>query len=287
MTSAQGHGCPDISREFQISRLAPLAERLWQHRHSPIPIRRRMQGSAFDTRTAMHFRHCLLSATVGLAILLFSSLGHARDYLIEVVLFETVAGQNLSSGGLYYPRMQNSLRLGTEDAVAEGFLPVEQNLTLSENAASIAASSRYRLLRHLSWRQPGLAADDAKAVRVALGNTIDMYIPADRRQYTDFYPATANPTPNNTESISTFTLNGTISVRLGRFLHMDTRLVFTDDQTGQSFRLLQTRKMRSRELHYIDNPRFGLLTQITPLEDKVGTASGTEDEADEALAAPE
>lgn len=235
----------------------------------------------------MHLRHRLLPATLGLAILLFAQLGHARDYLIEVVLFETVAGQDLSSGGLYFPRIENSLRLGSEAAVAAGFLPVEQNLTLTENAASIAASSRYRLLRHLSWRQPGLDASDARGIRVALGNSIDMYLPSDLGQYTDFYPGTASPTPNNTESISTSTVNGSISVRLGRFLHMDARLVFTDEQTGQSFRLLQSRKMRSRELHYIDNPRFGLLTQITPLEDEIGTAADEETATDEALVAPE
>ena len=234
----------------------------------------------------MHFGHRILPATLGLAILLFTSLSHARDYLIEVVIFETIAGQDLTAGGLYFPRIENSVRLGTESAVEQGFLPVEQNLTLTENAAAIAASSRYRLLRHLSWRQPGLDDNDAKAVRVALGETVQMYLPADLSPYADFFPATAAPTADSTEEINTSIINGSITVRLGRFLHMDARLVFTDGQSGQSFRLLQSRKMRSGELHYIDNPRFGLLTQITPLDDVAGTA--LEDEStDEALAAPE
>ncbi len=59
---------------------------------------------------------------------------------------------------------------------------------------------------------------------------------------------------------------------------MNTQLVFTDADTQQSFRLSQSRKMRSRELHYIDNPRFGILTRILPVEesDPEGSVSGTE-----------
>ena len=77
-------------------------------------------------------------------------------------------------------------------------------------------------------------------------------------------------------------------MRLGRFLHMDARLVYTDPETLQSFKLAQSRKMRSGELHYIDNPRFGLLTRITPLEDKALEPSTSVDEStNDALVAPE
>lgn len=234
----------------------------------------------------MTTKHTIKATTAALLLLIGTSLVHARDYLIEVVIFETVAGQDLTAGGLFYPRIENSLRLGSENAIAQGFLPIEQNLKLTENAASIAASSRYRLLRHLAWRQPGLDASEALAVRVALGGAIPVFIPEDRRSYPEFFPGAANQTADRSQSINTNIVNGTIKVRLGRFLHMDTRLVFTDEQTGQSFRLAQSRKMRSGELHYIDNPRFGLLTQITPLDDKVGTAS-VEESTDEAEAAPE
>jgi len=203
-----------------------------------------------------------------------------------VVLFETLSGSNLSDDIMYLPRIRNSLRLNTEAAVAAGFLPVEQGLTLSQNAADIAASNNYRLLRHLSWRQPGLAADETKAVRVSLGSNIPMYIPADLQPYPEFIPASANPVGNRTEAVSSPIVNGTITVRLGRFLHMDTRLVFTDAQRQQSFRLAQSRKMRSGELHYIDNPRFGILTRITPLEDKI-LEPDVEQSTENAVAAPE
>lgn len=200
-------------------------------------------------------------------LLLLSGSVQARDYQIEVVLFETVAGRDLGAGGLYYPKVGRSIRLGTEEAVAERFLPLEQNLSLSDNAAAIAASSRYRLIRHLAWRQPGLDENEAVAVRISLGNTSAVYLPEDISAYQEFIPASAVPTPERQRKINTSTVNGSIRVHLGRFLHMQTQLAFTDEQTGQSFRLSQSRKMRSRELHYIDNPRFGILTRILPIEE--------------------
>ncbi len=210
-----------------------------------------------------------------LGSLLLGGSAQARDYQVEVVLFETVAGRDLTAGGLYYPKIGSSIRLGTEEAVAAGFRPLEQNLSLSDNAAAIAASRRYRLIRHLAWRQPGLDRKDAVALRISLGSTSAVYLPDDISQFENFIPASANATPERQRKINTSTVNGSILVHLGRFLHMETQLVFTDEQSGQSFRLSQSRKMRSRELHYIDNPRFGILTRILPIEEPEESSSST------------
>ncbi len=206
----------------------------------------------------------------------FSTLSHARDYLIEVVLFETVAGRDMAAGGLYYPKAERSLNLNGNSAQQAGFVAVDEGLTLTENAASIAASGRYKLLRHIAWRQPGLDEKSAIPVRISLGNTSTMYLPEDLSPYEDFIPASPAATPERAREVKTSTINGTIKVRLGRFLHMETLLAYTDADSQQSFRLSQSRKMRSRELHYIDNPRFGLLTRILPLDDTLGTDTGTE-----------
>jgi len=118
----------------------------------------------------------------------------------------------------------------------------------------MASSGRYTVLRHFAWRQPGLDEDSAVPIRIALGQENTVYLPKDLSGFEHFIPASSNPSTSNNREATTFTVNGTIKVRLGRFLHMD---------------LSQNRKMRSRELHYIDNPRFGILTRILPLEDKL------------------
>ena len=221
------------------------------------------------------------SAVAALSLLLCSGLAQARDYQVEVVIFENLSAQNFMSGGLFYPHLQDSLRLDSETAFANGFVPLERDLTLRADAEKIAEAQGYRLLRHLAWRQPGLNDADAKAVRVALGDAIPMYIAdnVDSDADVDFFPGSVAPLPDRARAINTSVINGTIAVRLGRFLHMDVLLAFTDANTGQTYRLSQSRKMRSGELHYIDNPRFGLLTRITPLEDTADSSAGNATDA--------
>ncbi len=214
----------------------------------------------------------LLRSCVGLALivsLLLPAQSYAKDYQIEVVIFETKSGRKLNAGGLYFPKSEKSLTLNTQAALSSGFAIIENDLTLSDNANSMASSGRYTVLRHFAWRQPGLDEDAAVPIRIALGQENTVYLPEDLSSYEHFIPASSNPSASNNREATTFTVNGTIKVRLGRFLHMDAKLVFTDMETGQGFRLSQNRKMRSRELHYIDNPRFGILTRILPLEDKL------------------
>lgn len=196
---------------------------------------------------------------------------HAKDYLIEMVIFETKNGRKLSAGGLHFPKVGKSIRLNSEAAAAAGFLRIEEGLSLSKNASSMASSGRYRVLRHMAWRQPGLDEESAVAVSINVGERSTVYLPENLRPFEQFIPASLTPAAEWPREVTTFTINGTIKVRLGRFLHMETLLVFTDPETGQGFRLAQNRKMRSRELHYIDNPRFGILTRILPLDDMLLT----------------
>lgn len=218
---------------------------------------------------------------IGLALLLLcmaiTQNAMAKDYLIEVVLFETVSGRDLQTDGVYLPVIEDPILLNTPDALAAGFLEVEQDLSLSENAAAIASSRRYNLLRHLAWRQPGLAEDIAVPIQISLGSTQNIYLPDTISEYESFIPASIDPLPDYTLSSSTSAVNGTIKVHLGRFLHMDVRLSYTDFALQNSYRLAQKRKMRSRELHYIDNPRFGILTRILPLEDTMPSSLKNEE----------
>lgn len=199
--------------------------------------------------------------------LLGSNLAQAKDYLIELVIFETRAGSKLSAGGLHYPKVGDSIRLDTEAAEAAGFRSITEGRSLSDNASAMVSSGRYRVLRHTAWRQPGLDDESAIAVRISAGDPITLYLPDDLKIYEQFIPASSTLAAQWPREVQSFTVTGTIKVRLGRFLHMETLLVFTDPTTGQGFRLAQSRKMRSRELHYIDNPRFGILTRILPLDD--------------------
>jgi len=146
---------------------------------------------------------------------------------------------------------------------------------LGDIARSLRRSSRYRFLSHLAWRQPVRATDEPTTILVQAGDHFD----------------------------DEFLIDGTITLRRSRYLHIDTDLWFTRFTPGydgasaptpqvnmdedtienypeiakweqlrhqqipvQSYPLQQSRRMRSSTLHYIDHPMFGVLIQINRFE---------------------
>ena len=72
------------------------------------------------------------------------------------------------------------------------------------------------------------------------------------------------------EEAFVYPLDGTITVALGRYLHVYTDLALTRQSPAlQSFVMQSHRRMRSRRLHYIDHPHLGILVIITPFEPTV------------------
>lgn len=199
--------------------------------------------------------------------LLGAGSANAIDYLVEVVLFEQLGATPELDGALWFPKTGPAVVLGRDAARAANFEVIDSDLSLDDNARRIAGSRNYRLLRHFAWRQPGLAAADAQAIRVNVGEAFDLYLPDDIEPYEEFIPASAAARPDRERAVRSTTVAGTLKVRLGRFLHMEALLVFTDQEEGRSYRLAESRKMRSTELHFIDNPRFGILTRILPIEE--------------------
>jgi hypothetical protein len=145
---------------------------------------------------------------------------------------------------------------------------------LGSIARSLGRSSKFELLSHLAWRQP--VGAEATPILVQLG-----------QHYGDDHE-----------------IDGILSFSRTRFLHIAADLWYTQftarfeqqplpqqnepsaardlaqrypelveaNRLGETYmpvhryHLLQSRRMRSGELHYIDHPFFGILVQITPFE---------------------
>lgn len=200
----------------------------------------------------------------------FSTIALAKDYLVEIVLVENLRGAGAAANAsLYLPRLKDAIGLNGDKAAELGFSIVEEQYAMTDYVDRLKSSAGYRVLKHFAWRQPGLDNKNARAIRVNVGSGLSLYIPEDYRQYDKFIPASTGPTfDQGARKLNTTMVSGILKVRLGRFLHLDSQLVFTDMETRNSYRLDHSRKMRSRELHYIDNPRFGLLARIVPIDDE-------------------
>ncbi len=118
-------------------------------------------------------------------------------------------------------------------------------LHLQAEQSALKRSGNYRPLRYLAWRQTVVDRNKAK----------DIELP-------------------EAEGDNPVTVEGTVRVAVERYLHLylDLKLVDTtlamnaefSDYDLPEFRLTQRRRMRSKELHYFDHPKFGVIALITP-----------------------
>jgi len=167
---------------------------------------------------------------------------------------------------------------------------------LTNISNKLAKSANYKTLLHIAWRQPTLSQSESLPVYVFNGmNHIQPLAAPQRTQFGD--PAVIGATVEGPQ-IQDF--SGTIRVSVSRYLHIETDLhlrapvwrqetveVVDNDSGGgissffgvqptqmtsmlvereviTDFRLLETRRMRSTEVHYYDHPKFSVIVMATP-----------------------
>ncbi len=214
-----------------------------------------------------------------------------RYYDIEIVIFQnTLPGANSaedwpSSIDFTYP--ESSLFIGDP---YPGLIPGEFNprytfkpviksgYKLLEEAKLLENSQQYRVLYHRAWRQPGL--DEKQALAVKIRNDITSVVSGSHLNNAPYQYGQTNTALKDQ-------LFGSIKVILKRYLHVEAELYLKSykqeaqqtvtgefqTQTTSELRpviidLKESRKMRSKELHYLDNPVLGMLVYITPFENK-------------------
>ena len=231
----------------------------------------------------------LLSLLTGLASYSYAA-DEQRYYDIEIVLFQNNAALKdlpelvSTPQPLKYP--EHFIQLGvpttteTTDYIPEFYFKLlpPSDYKLNDAAEKIASSKDYRILKHFAWRQPGL--DRKIALPIVLQDVIPAEIP------------NSNGNPEHQEPLlyTQARLDGIITVSLSRYLHLETELRFEADglaplpdtnpdlaisevdsmvkprPTSVVYIEKQKRRMRSKELHYIDHPVFGMLVLMTPVE---------------------
>lgn len=205
-------------------------------------------------------------------------------YKVELIVFEPTdagpAGEEIWPQDLPAPDMSAAVEL--EAGAGAGGLRAlpESARELTETARLLENSGRYHVIVHRIWQQPGLEADQAVAVAVHGGEDYSAAFPelmAPRWEYDAQGVLVERPGPARLEQ-----LDGWVKIVLGRYLHIYTDLVLRKPvpvepgesagaSLGQQRRLMevhmrQQRRMRSRELHYLDHPLLGVLVKVTPLE---------------------
>jgi len=285
--------------------------------------------------------HRFLSLLVCLSLMPGVSIaqsGNAGDdepiprYDVEIIIFKNVKVPTsrefvlpVSSPGQTEEMFDLSSPASVDSALENGY----EVLTASEFrlltvATRLDKSSRYQLLLHAAWRQPGVDREEAVPIWLKGGRiygndytSIDSKIEwIDSSSWADeSVDSSSNTAANSTtkayefdeqnleaqklqllEEESTqqhnglYELEGKITIALSRYLHTYIDLVLrrprlsadpvlnnpaeqaylaahtADTRILNNHLLREHRRMRSKNLHYIDNPEFGVLVLITPYE---------------------
>jgi hypothetical protein len=197
-----------------------------------------------------------------------------------------------------------SLDSGDDNLYANGaYVLLEKDfLQLNSMARRLRASPNYDVVLHIGWRQPTFDEDKAKPVFVFNGMLNPDPVPkppsnpgSDPQQY-GFYVDGIKTGPQY------YWLSGTLKLSVSRYLHFETDLHMKlrttrqevieqspapEDSGGfgsffgmskeptpitierpvlQDYRFYESRRMRSKEIHYFDNPLMGVIVKVTPYE---------------------
>lgn len=170
-----------------------------------------------------------------LVLLMAITPAHAAPvYKVEVLVFEHLDESGI--GGEIWrviepetkPDPFNSIALSDGNEGAYQQLPA-QDLNLTGVRKRLEGSENYRVILHEAWRQPALEKQESTPVWIE----------------------------------ATHELTGEVMLHQGRYLHFSTDLIF--NALGSDLSMKQRRRIKSKELHYFDHPKFGLLVRVVKL----------------------
>lgn len=179
-----------------------------------------------------------------------------------------------------------------------------EEFSLNDVMRRLGNAKRYHPLLHIGWIQPLDSTDQGTPVHIyedmrpgesdaAAQAQEPVVLPSPIAILDDGQPAESPSTsPVSPETSSGQTtdiisdhaphrLDGTFTLRRGRYLHVDVDLAYRGDfpvqetlpdGTGLSqtisrvVRMTQSRRLRSDEVHYLDHPLFGVIFKISPYE---------------------
>ena len=232
------------------------------------------------------FTKCLAALALGVASVPITAVAQSRTwYHVEVVVFEYLEPKHVD-GEQWQPEilplaLDGVLELfeeipefdddsfsvepdthGAPAVTEEMQIPMAfqrlkpDDFELLEVAERLMRAPNQRLLLHVAWRQPRYGMRSARAVHIRRPLFEGLQEPgvvAEPEQFLN---------EDGLEQASPSSAEGVLRLRSGRQLHIDADFRYRHEDIA--VHLTETRRVRLRELHYLDHPLFGLLVSVIP-----------------------
>lgn len=160
-------------------------------------------------------------------LLLIPGLGHAASYRVDLIVFTDKYGAAEASARP--PNLSGALDRNDPTLATAGIrmLPGD-SFGLNSALAKLKSSGRYQPLLTMAWTQSNPRSERGPSIRLT--------------------------------SADVPTLDGSVALLLGNYLHVDVDLAYN----GQLLR--ERRRIKLDELHYLDSPKLGVLARVTKLK---------------------
>jgi hypothetical protein len=222
----------------------------------------------------------LAVTALGLSLLTAHSYAEQTGYEVELIIYEDATKRYIDSEDWSYNDMLNQ----TNDAVLnEETLEPDAEFSeldwdgavLSDALKKIQDSPGFNVLLTKRWRQTGLDRDMAYSVMI--GDEIESLATDKAGENTLDDTSSLNRLNQETPPVAVMPhpatwVNGYARLVMSRYLHFEVNLNYhklqqitdSNEPDINVFPVVAERRMRSREVHYIDHPLVGIIVHATP-----------------------
>lgn len=184
---------------------------------------------------------------------------HADTWRVDLIVFRYLGSADEAGQLPLAPDLRRAIELddGPRLSAAGITLLPDADFGLADHWSRLKSSPQFRPLIRLAWTQNDPPPDNGPRLHLRSGAKWALAESGGlgAREFQE--------------------VDGTVALHLGRFLHLDTDLLFTEtgDVPG-SWRLDERRRMRSEELHHLDSPRLGVIVRVGKWNPKALTSPG-------------
>ena len=193
-------------------------------------------------------------------------------YEVELIIFENANGRYLNSEDWSYNDTLHQIKEGVfhnDTSTDEEYKELPwSSAKLAKNLEHLLQNKNYKVLVNKRWKQTGL--DRKETLSVPVGKIINEISKSGSGIAEDII-GNINP-----ESGIDSYVTGDVQLIMSRYLHFDVNLKYFKPMLNsraeyefQSFPIVLERRMKSREVHYMDHPLVGVVVLATPYKIKV------------------
>lgn len=216
-----------------------------------------------------------------------------KEYDIEIIIFEDAHARYINSEewphnivdatetitdkdaiNITSPRSTANLKKADSKKTMTRPYKVIKPRILKNEYQRINGSSEYNVLFYGAWRQPGLEKSSAfeidlneleNAHKTTSENSITGHLKVELSRYLHFYSQLEYQRLDNQHmtTVMSHDLSPDVSTE---DIKLDVNNTDVSIVVNNKYPLNDHRRMRSKELHYIDHPLVGILVQINPVE---------------------